>query len=270
MGIQIIKPSSVLAPYIRQYWYLENCVAPEQEYTQRIIPTGLMELMFFLDGLPMTLEQKKGNTAKSLISGQQKEYYDLKIRGKLTMLSVTFQPYGAMMFFGIPLNEFSNRNIPLKDILEQPADTLESRLQEYSELPDRIRILEDFLKKQLMRNYKSYEVNRISHSLKQINAFKGNIPIKTLASHACLSRKQYERSFTELIGSTPKQFLRVIRFQNSIFSRQKNPDINLTQLACNCGYYDQSHMIADYRYLAGKTPRQFFAEEEVCSDYFSA
>jgi AraC-like DNA-binding protein len=47
-----------------------------------------------------------------------------------------------------------------------------------------------------------------------------------------------------------------------------NKSINLTELAYTCGYYDQSHMINDYKLLSGKTPAQYFSECEPYSDYF--
>lgn len=69
-------------------------------------------------------------------------------------------------------------------------------------------------------------------------------------------------------ASSPKQFLRTIRFQNTLHEKQKNKEISLTELAYNCGYFDQSHMIYDYKLLSGKTPSQYFSECEPYSDYF--
>jgi AraC-like DNA-binding protein len=71
------------------------------------------------------------------------------------------------------------------------------------------------------------------------------------------------------VGSSPKQFLRTVRFQHSLYQKQQQQDIPLTELAYRCGYFDQSHMIADYKTFSGKTPTQYFAECEPYSDYFS-
>lgn len=89
-----------------------------------------------------------------------------------------------------------------------------------------------------------------------------------LASHACFSRKQYERMFTENIGLTPKQFMRVVRFQYAIYRRSADKNLTLTSLAYECGYYDQSHMINEFREFSGVAPREFFASCEAMSDYF--
>lgn len=50
--------------------------------------------------------------------------------------------------------------------------------------------------------------------------------------------------------------------------KQRNLSIQLTELAYTSGYYDQSHMINDYKLLSGKTPTQYFSECEPYSDYF--
>ncbi len=41
MSFQTIKPSAHLAPYIKQYWAIDNCLYEGKTHTQRIIPSGL-------------------------------------------------------------------------------------------------------------------------------------------------------------------------------------------------------------------------------------
>jgi AraC-like DNA-binding protein len=145
---------------------------------------------------------------------------------------------------------------------------LESELYEAGSFEKKIEVVEGFLANQLRKSPKDYEINRIINSVALINQSKGMIDIETLSSYACLSRKQYERTFSDYIGASPKQFLRTIRFQNTLRERQINKHIHLTELAYNCGYYDQSHMIIEYKLLSGKTPTQYFSECEPYSDYF--
>ena len=146
---------------------------------------------------------------------------------------------------------------------------MEENLYVAATFEDKICIAEKFLMDQLRINFKEYEINRIAHSIGLINRAKGMISVETLYSASYLSRKQYERTFSVYVGTSPKQFLRTVRFQNTLHEKQKNKKITLTELAYNCGYYDQSHMIYDYKLLSGKTPSQFYAECEPDSDYFS-
>jgi AraC-like DNA-binding protein len=197
-----------------------------------------------------------------------KTYYEIEITGKLSLFSISFQPQGAMMFFGIPLSEFYNQNISIKYLLKDQISDLESKLHIAGSFEEKKILVEDFLISQLKENYKKYEQARIKNSIDLINESKGVINIEKLASEAFLGRKQFERTFSEFIGSSPKQFLKTIRFQNAIHIMEKNNRLSLADLAYQCGYYDQAHMNNDFKSLAGMTPKQYFAECEPYSDYF--
>ncbi len=114
----------------------------------------------------------------------------------------------------------------------------------------------------------SYEFDRIWHSIGIINKEKGMVDIGTLADSACLSRKQYERTFRTCVGSSPKQFLRTVRFQRTLKEKSRENRMSLTELSYLCGYYDQAHMTHDFVKLSGMTPGHYFNDCEVYSDYF--
>lgn len=268
MGFYTSKPSSILSQYVKQYWAIEDCLSPANEHIQRIVPNGLMELMFYLGNKPKALDEKKNLSENTIVSGQQKGFYDILVTEKLSLFSISFQPYGAAMFFNIPSNDFFNQNIPLKHILKDKVTELESELYDSATFEKKIKVVEKFLMNQLRNSAKEYELKRIVKSVEAINKSNGLIDIESLSSIACLSRKQYERTFSEYIGTSPRQFLRTIRFQNSLRLKQRNKNIQLTELAYACGYYDQSHMINDYKLLSGKTPTHYFSECEPYSDYF--
>lgn len=268
MDYHISKPSVILSQYIKQYWAIDNCLPNGGIHTQRIVPSGLMEITFYLGDLPTSTESNKNINANSILSGQQKGFHDLLVSGKLSLFSVTLQPCAATLFFDIPSNEFFNRNIPLAYLVKDKIAELESRMFEPVTFDQKVQIIESFLIQQLRNTGKEYELNRMMKSVALINKAKGIIDIETLSSSACLSRKQYERMFAAYIGSSPKQFLRTVRFQNTLRVKQKNKNIQLTELAYTCGYYDQSHMISDYKMMSGISPSQYFSCCEPYSDYF--
>lgn len=109
----------------------------------------------------------------------------------------------------------------------------------------------------------------MQESIALINESIGMVDVDALAASACLSRKQYERNFQEMVGASPKQFMRIVRFQYAIHYKSRYPQASLTGVACECGFFDQSHMISEFRDFSGLTPKQYFAECEPFSDYFS-
>ncbi len=206
--------------------------------------------------------------ADIIVSGQQRGFYDLKITRSFSLFSITFQPFGMMMFFDIPLSEFYDRNVPLQFILKDNISWLEDAISEAVSFQEKVESIEKFLTQRLSKGSDKYEFKRIKSCIDIINTSKGRSDIKTLASHACLSRKQFERIFSESIGATPRQFLKIVRFQNAINHKAHYPDDNLTSLAYNCGFYDQAHMNNEFKKISGLTPREFFNECEPVSDYF--
>lgn len=269
MNYHFTKPSLLLSPYVKQYWGLESCVRAGGEHIQRIVPNGLMELMFYMGDKPHSLNPKKTIPDHTVLAGQQKENYDLRVTGKMNIFSVSFYPHGAMMFFDIPMSELTDHNIPLRFLLKDTVDKLETKLFKTCGFDEKKAIVENFLLQELKRNFKKYEVARMCKIIHAINQYPGKINIESLASIACLSRKQFERTFAECIGISPKHFLRIVRFQQAIFIKQKKRNFPLIDLAYHCGYYDQAHMVNEFKSLSGLTPSQFFTGCEAYSDYFS-
>lgn len=268
MDYNISKPSLLLSKYVKQYWAMENCIPKGKEHIQRIVPNGLSDLIFYLSDKPESIKEKKSISDNTIITGQLSEYYDIKITGKVSLFSVIFQPHGLSMFFDIPLNELLNQNVPLKYILKDGVGDVETKLHEAHSFTERIEIMELFLIERLQECKHKYHFNRIKDSISLINQNKGLVSIDKLANEACLSRKQYERTFSNLIGTSPKKFLKTIRFQNALNEKSKDKNINLTSLTYQCGYYDQSHMTNDFYKLSGLTPKQYFDDCETYSDYF--
>jgi AraC-like DNA-binding protein len=266
--MQIASPDPILAPYTRCFWGMEQQVPRGGDYVHRIVPSGMSELMFYLGDLPLSLDKRKSITGHSLLSGQQKEYYDIQISGTLSLFSIIFQPHGLMVFFDLPLDEIFNRNVPLSYVLKDVVSELEDSLHQAADFRARQKVAETFLRKRLKDSKRKYEYERIHCAIELIRQSGVQVSIDQLASHVCLSRRQFERSFREHVGSSPGQFLRTLRFQKAIHEKARDPGLNLTELTYASGYYDQSHMNAEFRRLAGMTPGQYFASCEPYSDYF--
>jgi len=269
MDYFITKPSNFLSQYVKHYWSLQHCNSIKSEHIQRIVPSGLFELIFYFKDKPESLDDKKQVSDPILITGQLKNFYDLKISGDLELFSIDFHPHGLSMFLDLPMKEIFNHSIPLRFVLHDTVNQLEDELSSADSHEERVKITENFLISRLRKNEKKYHYDKIRNLINLINKEKGLVDINTLVADTFLSRKQFERVFAEIIGTSPKQFLKVVRFQNAIYEKTQNPDLNLTELAYKCGYFDQAHMINDFKTLSGYTPLQYFKDCEPFSDYFN-
>lgn len=268
MNFEISNASPHLSKYVKHYWSIENCMPENSSHTQRIVPSGLYELIFYFENKPVSSNPNNSINENVILSGQQKDFYDLKITGDLSLFAIYFYPHGLSLFLDLPLNELYNHSIPLRLLLKDSVNKLEDELTNVGSFSERISIAEKFLLNQISKTKKKYNFDRIGHSIDLINEKKGVIDIDILASETCISRKQFERIFQETIGASPKQFLKIVRFQNAIYQKSKRPHLSLTEIAHLCGYFDQAHMINDFKSLSGYTPKKFFDSCEPFSDYF--
>lgn len=269
MNFNFAQPSEKLRPYIKQYWGLENILKNGATYTQRIIPSGLPELILYLGHKPAAHTKNRSLEDSFLLNGQQNDFYDILISNDLSIFSILFTPQGVSQFFSLPFDELRNNSVPLKFINRNLCVELESKLSKECAFRQKVDAVEESLFKLLSDNKKEFEFRRLTDTIERIRATKGNIEIDALASRACLSRKQFERVFSEHIGISPKQYLKIIRLQAAIHLKSNHKEISLSELTYENGYYDQSHFIHDFKAMTGCTPKQFFDDCEMpMSDFF--
>ena len=268
MNYHITRPSPLLSGVVRHYWMLDNCLPKGGEHVQRIVPNGLTDLVFYLDTRPQITGLQGISMDSGMISGQMHEYYDLKITGHISLFAVTLQPQGLSRLLDMPGSELCNLSIPLRFLFRDFYAKLEDQLHSTVSFRERVRCMEGFLLTRLSKCSMKYNSGRINSSLRLINNARGLVSIESLASAACCSRRQYERIFTEVIGTSPARFLRTVRFQSAIHIRSRQPESTLTSLAYDSGFADQSHMCNEFVRFSGMPPGQFFGECEPFSDYF--
>ncbi|MGZ7079073.1 MAG: helix-turn-helix domain-containing protein, partial [Thermoanaerobaculia bacterium] len=67
--------------------------------------------------------------------------------------------------------------------------------------------------------------------------------------------------FDAAVGVSPKMFARVVRFRR-VLREIAAPAVDWSDVALSAGYFDQSHLIADFRQFAGTTPVPFFLSRD--------
>jgi AraC-like DNA-binding protein len=267
MRFLYIKPTGILSQYIRHYWILEADES-EGEVSERVIPTGNIELMFHYK--KPFIVKSKGEVREQprvIISGISSNYSDVTTRGESGVIAVKFFPYGACNFFNFPLHEIENLSINLNDVYSGHIRLVEEQIQEAKTLNERIFIVEKFLLEFFTPVYND-DILFIKRGVSLINQYKGQINPTHLSSLLAITGKSLERKFSAFLGKTPKQFIKIIRFQEVIRSLSYTGKKSLTEVAYENGYYDQSHFIKDFKSLSGYTPGEFLGLGPCHSDYF--
>ena len=97
----------------------------------------------------------------------------------------------------------------------------------------------------------------ITEALGLIEEAKGQISVQALASALNISNRQLERKFIQHVGLLPKTFCRVMRFRQAKSLLESTRSPSGCDLAYACGYYDQTHLIREFRLFTGQTPVRY-------------
>lgn len=267
-SFQIVHPSPALAPYVKYYWLLETDSPTES--TERIIPSGNVQMLFYR-GNPVLISSAKEQRQidnQSILCGQFIGFSDLTYDGTIRILAVVFHTYAAGAFFRMPVSELCNCKVSANEVGDSELLELEDRILHEADDRNCIRLVEQFLLRRLDPP-KGHNLERMLSAIHTINQSKGEMRISELASPVFLSTKQFQRVFTSHIGISPKEFLRIVRFQHALYLLQTTPGMSLSRLAADCGFYDQPHLINEFKTFSGYTPKEYLSVCAPYSDYFS-
>lgn len=248
-----ISPSPLLAPYVKEYWFLSTDSTYQGK--QRAIPSGYAGLIFNRGG--NIYSEEYGLYPKSYLFGQSVRPINMRF-DNLNIVIVIFQPIGIKMLLDISGNELKGKNIGL-DLLSPQFKELENRLLDTPNEQTVVCLIENFLSRYL-NSSEDYNHKRFTSVIQSIEI--GENSISKLADKACLGYKQFKRLFSEYVGLNPKEFIQINRFSKTLHSLQTSSSANLNEIACTCGYYDKSHLIREVKFLSGYTPNEFLSNAD--------
>ena len=217
--------------------------------------------------MPLYIPELGTNQPKLAISGQVNYPSHLYADGNVEMIVVVFQPYVLKAFLDLPVSLFHNQEVSGYDLENKYLKQLAAQIFDCENTDLCISIIEQWLLSQIadaLTLKTAYDFKRMAAAMKQLFIMPST-SVTELASATCLSKKHFERLFNELVGANPKEYARVVRFQKSLKLLQHySEDTSLAQLACQCGYADQSHFIREFRRFSGYTPLSLL---NVCKPY---
>jgi transcriptional regulator GlxA family with amidase domain len=126
---------------------------------------------------------------------------------------------------------------------------LRERLLEAATPAEALRTLEAVL---LERVARPLEVDKLVDF--SVTALDRGVPVGVLTDRVGMTAARFIRHFQQAVGLTPKRFGRVRRFGRVLEAFELGRSVNWGQLAAECGYYDQAHLIHEFQEFAGMNP----------------
>ncbi|WUR13686.1 helix-turn-helix transcriptional regulator [[Empedobacter] haloabium] len=231
-------PCPALRPYVDCLWAAHTDAAAPH----RVLPDNCIDILW----------QDTG--AGAFAVGMMSTPIWVPARQPVRTVAVRFRPGAATLFLGAPLHVLTDTRADLADLWGR-ADAL--RLQDALWQPalttaTRLRRIEEALLARLACAAPAPTLGQ--RAVAAIEASHGTLRLEALADALHVSRQHLSLQFRQQVGLTPKLFARICRFRRASAALRDGGAGELAQVALDCGYFDQSHLIRDFHDFAGTTP----------------
>lgn len=253
-------PQPPLATFVDKFWWYEG--NKPTHVRERRLPDGAMELVVNLREDATTIYGGQAHNQLQrlrgcVISGAHSEFSILDTANLVSVVGVHFKPGGAFPFFRLPLGELHNKVISLDDLWRASANDLRDRLLEARRPESGFLILEQALLARLAQLSAWYPT--VAFALKEFQSAPHIRTVSQVTGQIHFSSRHFIQVFREAVGLTPKLFCRVSRFQEVLHLIGRGQQIDWTDVALSCGYFDQAHCIHDFRAFSGLSPGAYLA-----------
>ncbi len=184
------------------------------------------------------------------------------------VLGIRFKPAGASALFRFPLAGLTDQLQPLDQVsqkLHQALwDAVEPSASSGSLIPQTIARVAEVL----FTHSQALPLPVVNAALAAMEDPRGITSVSEIARWCGVSERHLERLFREYVGLSPKTIARLMRFQRALAAFDDST--NWAQIAANAGYYDQSHLLHDFRQFAAETPAALLSSTSDLAEHFTA
>jgi AraC-like DNA-binding protein len=235
-----IAPNFQLRPFVECFWTSET--TREATSGHRVLPDGCVDLIFDLTP-GFEAAYWVGTMTKTLVvEGSRRR----------RLLGLRFQPGGAKGLLGLRLRELTDQRIPFQSVSPSVEEVLDRLLESDSNPLD---VVQNWLARTIIPDEKFPLVQSI---FRRVRKSSGTMRVGEIASSLGLSPQYLNRVMNDCVGVDLKTFSRIIRMRACTESlRASGVEVDWPIVAADFGFYDQSHLIHEFKDLVGLSPRQF-------------
>lgn len=255
MEVKNYIPHPALQEYVFSISTVDVLLPEGMEDVVTPYPTTPFQSLMFYCNNPISMGRTgEGDFEKqplSVVLGPQFSRVNLKVHDQLRAIRVDLLPGGMYRILGIPMKELFDAGFNAIDLFGVEMRIINEKLQHIPDLEEGKKIVEKFLLKKVVD---LKEILPLDSALQTLFKNHGNLSMDKTASLSCLSLRQFERKCKKRLGMNPKTFARILRFSKAYRLHEAFPHLNWTEIAYKAGYYDQMHLIRDFKTFAGVNP----------------
>ncbi len=264
-----MSPSQALREYIESYWTLETDFSLDNELC---LPDGSASLIFNFNPPHLRATCSRPGDWKLIepicLVHQGKEAILIKDKSPVRILGVRFKPYGMSPFFQVSMMDlpapFLLQGNDLQAVVDagNPAERFEDwqeKMLQTKDFSERIALLEEHFQARLPHLPPPDELAK--SAVAAMVKSEGNLRIGDLLDELCVGKSTLEKKFQEAVGLSPKILCNILRFNSIIYNHARQPYPSLTELTYNQGFFDQAHLVHNFKAFTGMPPGRFFRQD---------
>ncbi len=227
-------PCDVLKGVVHSYLQIKT----EKATPYPVIPDGTQSIFI--------------STRGSVIGGAQLQTRDIQILEAGEYFGIRFYPGALRHFFRVDISEITSQYVGSEYLQCVFFRNLHEFIYQQNDYRKRVDICEHWL----MGNFQPQAKSRFDQALCLIYQSSGNVQVKDLAKCVDWSSRHLSRSFQLHTGLNTKTFAKIIRIQHVCRQLYTRPNESLDSVLV-LGFFDQSHLIKDFRKHLLSTPFSF-------------
>ncbi len=249
---------------VRCFWILQDDQARARssradlgDGAEPALPDGSPELIFNIAD-PFEHVAATGRVKRqpqAFLVGQITGPMVVRPTGRVDLIAVRFEAHGAALL-APDVSQLTDRWVDVQRLRDRELAALNGQLQAAASLEERIGLIGGWLTRRTARG--AGLDSRVETAVRAIRSTYGAVNLDGLCEELQLTPRSLQRLFKLQVGISPKLLGRIVRFQR-IFTAWRNDPSTLSRVAVECSYFDQPHMIRDFRQFAGAPPANFLA-----------
>ncbi|MEM7479598.1 MAG: helix-turn-helix domain-containing protein [Acidobacteriota bacterium] len=255
--IVLAFPEGPLAEQVEAVWSSEGVDCFEE---QEILPRTRTEVLFCVTDRHWLREEARGAEdlafETSFVSGLQQKPLRVESPPNAQMCGVRLRPAGVANFLRDTPRAIAGEVVELDGLLGPQVERLRSQVVESRDLEHRTRLLAGAVERHLAPSPPLSAAVRFG--LQSLHESDGSTPIREIVRATGFSHRYVTERFRDEIGLSPKAYARLVRFESAFERLQQVDSVHWAEFALDAGYYDQAHLVRDFRQLSGATPTEVF------------
>jgi AraC-like DNA-binding protein len=235
------RPADDLSHLIAHYWMIRWDLRGCEPHIAESLPHPNVHVIFEPSG--------------SVVAGVHTRKFSRILKGESQVFGVKFKPGGFRPFLKFSVSKLADRMVPVQRIFGDEVNALRDVVLSLRSEKEKVEAANAFFRACLP---KPDQTIALAGALVEEILQDGEInTVDDLVDRAGIGKRSLQRLFNEYVGVSPKWVIRRYRLHELIERANHGVQPDWAQLALDLGYFDQAHLINDFRSITGYSPTEY-------------